>query len=81
MVTDFDCWNEEEDHVTVEMVIENLHKNAAMAKRVVTETLPLIPKQPNWPCHEALKNAFLTDKKLWPAKRKAELKPILAKYL
>jgi 5'-methylthioadenosine phosphorylase len=81
MVTDYDCWNEEEDHVTVEMVIDNLHQNAAMAQRVVAEALPLIPKQPGCSCHEALKTAFLTDKHFWPAKRKAELKPILAKYL
>jgi 5'-methylthioadenosine phosphorylase len=81
MVTDYDCWNEEEDHVTVEMVVENLHKNAETAQRVVAETLPRIPKQPGWPCHDALRNAFLTDKKLWPANRKAELNPILAKYL
>jgi 5'-methylthioadenosine phosphorylase len=81
MVTDYDCWNEEEDHVTVEMVIDNLHKNAEMAQRVVLGTLPLIPKEPGWPCHDALRNAFLTDKKLWPAKRKAALRPILARYL
>ena len=47
----------------------------------MAETLPLIPKQPGCSCHNALKTAFLTDQKLWPAKRKAELKPILAKYL
>ena len=81
MVTDYDCWNEEEDHVTVEMVIDNLHKNAETAQRVVLGTLPLIPKEPGWPCHDALRNAFLTDKKFWPAKRKTELRPILAKYL
>jgi 5'-methylthioadenosine phosphorylase len=81
MVTDYDCWNEEEDHVTVEMVIDNLHKNASTAQRVVAETIPLIPKAPTWACHDALKSAFLTDWKLWPAKRKAELRPILAKYL
>jgi 5'-methylthioadenosine phosphorylase len=81
MVTDYDCWKVEEEHVTVEMVIENLHKNAAMAKRVVVETIPLIPTTPNWPCHSALKTAIMTDKRLWPAKTKAALKPILKKYL
>jgi 5'-methylthioadenosine phosphorylase len=81
MVTDYDCWNEEEAHVTVEMVIENLQRNAAMAQRVVAETVPLIPRPPGCSCHEALKTAFLTDKKLWPAKRKADLRPILHRYL
>jgi len=81
MVTDYDCWKVDEEHVTVEMVVANLQKNAAQAKEVIAHVLPSIPIEPNWPCHEALKNAILTDKKLWPAKTKAALKPILAKYL
>lgn len=81
MVTDYDCWKMDEEHVTVEMVLDNLHKNAAMAKRVVLETIPLIPAKPNWPCHSALKTAIMTDKRLWPAKTKAALAPILKKYL
>jgi 5'-methylthioadenosine phosphorylase len=81
MVTDYDCWKEDEAHVTVEMVLQNLQKNAAQAKAIIEETLPLIPKTPNWPCHDALRNAVLTDKKLWPTRTKTMLKPILEKYL
>jgi 5'-methylthioadenosine phosphorylase len=81
MVTDYDCWKLDEEHVTVEMVIQNLNKNAAMAKSIIAVAIPLIPAVPNWPCHEALKTAIMTDKKLWPAKTKQELKPILEKYL
>jgi len=65
----------------VEMVIANLMKNAEAAKAIVKRVLPMIPKAPNWPCHEALRNAIMTDKKLWPAKTKADLRPILVKYL
>jgi len=81
MVTDYDCWKVDEEHVTVEMVIENLKKNAAQAKRVVVETIPLIPETPTWECHSALRNAIMTDRKLWPAATRAKLKPILEKYL
>ena len=81
MVTDYDCWNEEEDHVTLEMVIEYLHRNADMAKKIVAMTIPQIPAAPAWPCHSALQNAFLTDQKLWPAKTKRELAPLLKRYL
>jgi 5'-methylthioadenosine phosphorylase len=81
MVTDYDCWKVDEEHVTVELVIENLKKNAAQAKRVVVETIPLIPETPTWECHNALRNAIMTDRKLWPAATKAKLKPILEKYL
>jgi len=81
MITDYDCWKVDEAHVTVEMVIANLMKNAAMAKEIIQHALPRIPTQPNWPCHDALRNAIMTDKKLWPAERKKELKPLLAKYI
>ncbi len=80
MATDYDCWKEEE-HVTLEMIIANLHRNADTAKRVVTQAIAQIPAEPNWKAHSALKNAFLTDKKFWPKKTVTELKPILGKYL
>ncbi len=81
MITDYDCWKVDEAHVTVEMVIANLMRNAATAKAIVARTIAQIPAGPNWPCHSALKNAIMTDRKLWPRKTVAELKPILAKYL
>jgi len=80
MSTDYDCWKEDE-HVTLEMIIQNLHRNADMAKKIVVRAISQIPREPNWPCHAALKNAILTDKQLWPRKTATELKPILAKYL
>jgi 5'-methylthioadenosine phosphorylase len=80
MSTDYDCWKEDE-HVTLEMIIANLHRNANTAKQIVAAAIANIPAEPNWPCHSALENAFLTDKKLWPKKTVNELKPILAKYL
>src|SRR6202034_3789866 len=81
MVTDYDCWKVDEAHVTVEMVIANLTRNAATAKAIVAQVIPQIPAEPNWPCHSALKNAIMTDKKLWPKKTIAELGPIIGKYL
>jgi len=81
MITDYDCWKVDEAHVTVEMVIANLQRNAALAKAIISKALPKIPAQAHWPCHRALENAIMTDKKLWPAKTRQALKPILQKYL
>jgi 5'-methylthioadenosine phosphorylase len=81
MVTDYDSWKTDEAHVTVEMVIENLRCNAALAKAIIARTIPQIPEKPNWPCHDALRNAIMTDKQCWPAKTKRELAPLLKKYL
>ena len=82
MITDYDCWKTDEAHVTVEMVIENLTRNAATAKAVLADVIPRIPKTPaDWPCHHALENAIMTERKAWPAKTINELKPILQKHL
>jgi 5'-methylthioadenosine phosphorylase len=81
MATDYDCWKTDEAHVTLEIVIANLHRNADTAKKIVAQAIAKIPAEPNWRCHSALKNSFLTDKKFWPKKTVAELKPILAKYI
>jgi 5'-methylthioadenosine phosphorylase len=81
MITDYDCWKVDEAHVTVEMVIQNLTRNAALAKEVVKRTISQIPHDANWPCHHALKNAIMTDRKCWPARTIRELKPLLQKYL
>jgi len=81
MITDYDCWKVDEAHVTVELVIANLMKNAATAKQIIATVIPEIPQEPNWQCHDALRNAIMTDKKLWPTKTKTALKPLLEKYL
>ena len=81
MITDYDSWKTDEAHVTIEMVVDYLHRNAATAQEIVRQTIPKIPLEPTWSCHSALKNALLTDRKLWPAAAKKELAPLLAKYL
>jgi 5'-methylthioadenosine phosphorylase len=81
MITDYDCWKVDEAHVTVEMVMANLQKNAATAKAIVTKVLPQIPPQPNWWCHCALENAIMTDRALWPARTRKELAPLLKRIL
>jgi 5'-methylthioadenosine phosphorylase len=81
MVTDYDCWKVDEEHVTVDMVIENLQKNAAVAKSIISHLIPRIPRQPDWSCHSALKCAIMTDPKFWPARTRKDLAPLLARYL
>src|SRR5207248_9828575 len=62
MITDYDAWKTDEAHVTVEMVIANLMKNAATAQQIIKHVVPLIPTTANWPCHHSLRNAIMTDK-------------------
>jgi 5'-methylthioadenosine phosphorylase len=77
MVTDYDCWKEDEAHVTVEMVIENLTRNAALAKTIVKQVVAQLPLDFTCSCHKALQNAIMTDPALWPAKSAKELQLLL----
>jgi 5'-methylthioadenosine phosphorylase len=42
MVTDYDCWHEDHDHVTVEAVVKVMHANAAHARAVVRHAVPRV---------------------------------------
>lgn len=81
MVTDYDCWKEDEAHVTVEMVIENLRKNAENAQAVIRAVIPTIPLSADWPCHHALRTSILTDRSHWPTTTVERLRPLLRRYL
>ena len=45
MATDYDCWKEDEEHVTLEMVLGNLSKNGANAKRLIADLIPKLGKE------------------------------------
>ena len=81
MITDYDCWKVEEEAVSAHAVFDHLMANAETAKRVLALVVPRMPTEPNWPEHSALDTALVTDRKLWPAERVEQLRPILGRFL
>ncbi|MGD1717121.1 S-methyl-5'-thioadenosine phosphorylase [Dapis sp. BLCC M172] len=80
--TDYDCWHEEHDSVTVEMVVDNLKKNAVNAQKVIQETVRRLSEhQFVSDSHSALKNAILTPLDKVPATTKEKLGLLLQKYI
>ena len=80
--TDYDCWHEEHDSVTVEMVVNNLKKNVANAQKVIQETVRrLSENQFVSDSHSALKNAIFTPLDQVPPTTKEKLKLLLQKYI
>ena len=68
MVTDYDCWHQEHEAVTVEMVIENLHANASLAKEIVLLAARRVADlRPTSKAHQALRHALMTPKDKVPA--------------
>jgi 5'-methylthioadenosine phosphorylase len=63
MVTDYDCWHEDHDHVTVEQVIRVLLENAEHARALIARVAPkLRDRAATCPagCHHALDSALIT---------------------
>jgi 5'-methylthioadenosine phosphorylase len=81
MVTDYDCWHEEHDSVTVDDIIANLNKNAENAQKLVLEAVAEIPVERQCKCGAALKHAILTAPESVPAKTREKLDLIVGKYL
>lgn len=80
-VTDYDCWYESEESVTVEMIIHNLTKNADNAKLLLKEAISNIVGERGCSCQDALKYAIVTPKDAIPRSVKKNLAPIIGKYM
>lgn len=62
MVTDYDCWRPHEDHVTAEMAIANLMKNAARAQTIAVSAIQyLAENKPDSAAHHALASGLVTS--------------------
>jgi 5'-methylthioadenosine phosphorylase len=80
--TDYDCWHPDHDSVTVEMVVQNLHKNAENAQRVIRESVKrLSASYPVSKAHDALKYAIITPLDQVPQTTKEKLGLLLKKYV
>jgi len=80
-VTDYDCWHDDHDEVTVDMIIENIGKNVAKAKAVLELAIPRIGKIEQFGVHDALKTALITNPEVIPEQKKKELAILIGKYI
>src|SRR5271154_1510938 len=83
MVTDYDCWREGDDSVTVDQIVAVMHQNADNASKVVRAAVAAMPANmtKGCACVDALKYAILTDRKAIPAETKQKLSLLIDKYL
>ena len=80
-VTDYDCWRQGGETVTVEMIIGNLLKNVAASKDLLRNLIPRLNGPRECPCATALKDAIITPQDRVPAELKRKLAPITDRYL
>ncbi|MEW6324590.1 MAG: S-methyl-5'-thioadenosine phosphorylase [Nitrospirota bacterium] len=60
LITDYDCWHQTAEPVTVEAILHLLHRNAELAKRLIADAIPKIPTVRRCPCRSALHDAVVT---------------------
>ena len=80
-VTDYDCWRQGGETVTVEMIIGNLLKNVAASKDLLRNLIPRLNGPRECPCATALKDAIITPQDRVPAELKRKLAPITGRYM
>jgi 5'-methylthioadenosine phosphorylase len=82
MATDYDCWYEGHDDVTVEQVVAVVRANVALAKRIIRATVPAVAAHVGPAPHsKAAAGAIMTAKDAIPAERRAALQALIGKYL
>ncbi|MFA6104135.1 MAG: S-methyl-5'-thioadenosine phosphorylase [Victivallaceae bacterium] len=82
MVTDYDCWHPDHDHVTVDMVIGHLVANTALSKdiiRRVAEKIGTLKRA--CACPNALACAIITSPDAMNPETRKKLQPIIGKYV
>jgi len=80
-VSDYDCWHEAHESVTVKIIVDILRKNADIAKKIIRLAVGRIPERRDCPCASALKTAIITAPEMIPAEQKEKLNLLIGKYL
>ena len=81
MVTDYDCWHEEEDEVSSDAVMAVIHDNVRVAQEAIRQTVRRIPEGRTSPYRGILRHSLVTDPALVPEETRAALAPIVGPYL
>ena len=80
--TDYDCWHEDHETVTTEMIIENLLANVETAKQIVRSAIQNLPLDRSLsPAYRALEKSIATNPNVIPEETKQKLELLIGKYL
>ncbi len=81
MGTDYDCWHEEEEDVTIDQILAVMKANGALANRIVADVAARLPTESDCTCLSAAQYAIVTDRASIPAEAKERLRALYGKYL
>jgi 5'-methylthioadenosine phosphorylase len=81
LATDYDCWHESEEDVSVAAVLAVMKKNVERALQVVARTVPRVPAEHHCIASRALEHAIMTDPSRISEETKRRLAPLIKKYI
>jgi 5'-methylthioadenosine phosphorylase len=79
-ITDYDVWRQNEETVTVDVVVERMHRNLDIAQQAIAAAVAELDEDLSDACHTALDNALMTDPKAMSPEALERLKPLLARH-
>ena len=81
MATDYDCWHESHDAVSVEAVLSVMQRNVTKAKEIIVELARAVPDPTGRPATSALAGAIITNPETVSPDVRDKLKPLIGKYI
>jgi 5'-methylthioadenosine phosphorylase len=81
LVTDYDCWHETEEAVTVEAILARLRHNVELAKRLLRAAMKSVASVPQCACQRALQDAVVTAPDAIPAALRRKLSILVNRLL
>lgn len=79
-VTDYDVWHTSEHPVTVEMVVETMHKNLQYAQEAIAIAVERLDATADYPSHHTLEYAVMTSPEKMSSEVKQRLSAIMGRY-
>jgi len=77
LATDYDCWHQSEEHVTVEAVLAVMRDNVDTARKAIAALAATLPDPTKSNAHAALKGAVMSDLARVPAEARERLRWLL----
>ena len=81
LATDYDCWRESEEDVTLEQVLANVRRNVETAQAIVRRVVTALDGTHDCPCRHAVEHAIITSAELIPQATKEKLDLLIGNYL
>jgi 5'-methylthioadenosine phosphorylase len=79
--TDYDCWHDTHEDVSIEAVLAIIRNNVVKAKNIIRQTVKQLKEERSCPCAGALKYAIISDKGGIPVETRENLALLIGKYL